>query len=84
MYLNEVDYFFDEVRPNLTESQSQLARAFSRARAYKKSDESLTRLEVKEAAQSIIYDQDLAEYVLKSADDYRLGLVIERMKRQQK
>lgn len=80
MYFGEVDFFYEEVRPNLTESQSQLARAFAKARSYKKRDELLTRAEVKEAAGSIIYDHDLAEYVIKSADDYRLSRVIERMK----
>lgn len=80
MYLGEVDMFYEEVRPNLTESQQQLVSAFAKARSYKKSDELLTAAEVKEAAESIIYDTDFAKYVIKSADDYRLKQVIKRMK----
>lgn len=69
-------------KPILTESQTEIAISFAEARSWKKSDETLSKEEIQQAAQSVIYDYDLAVWIMKSLDDFRMGLVVEKLKRQ--
>lgn len=69
-----------EKKPNLSETQYQLACAYAEARRWKKYDEFLTKDDIERALEVVIYPKDLALNLLKSLDDYRLGLIVEREK----
>lgn len=69
-----------EKKPNLNEAQYHLACAYAEARSWKKYDEMLSKDEISSAVSLLIYPKDLALNLLKSLDDYRMGLIVEREK----
>lgn len=73
-----------EKKPNLNESQFQLACAYAEARRWKKYDELLGKDDIIQSLSVVIYPKDLALNLLKSLDDYRMGLIVEREKNRNK